>query len=327
MKSFQKKMQTLTNKQSFKAIIVLLLSVMVFSGCKKEDITDKDNEIAKAKLENVELGLGDAGIGVISQDFHFNADIIAADRIDKVEVRMLQKSDETYAKPWEHAMVWAQYRSLKNANIHKHFTIPKDAPEGKYDFLITVYDQNGSKLELKRNLAIYKQENLPVDPMITQLNLTRNWNFIFDIHGKAANPTEIFLKGDILTSQAGVSFVKDNGILYMLLIKKSANHHPKTVEEIDFNKAIVFDMYEHKNEKSVYSFSNFLADPNDPFITLRNIPEFIIGAANDNKVPIPNPIAGNKAWESGEYNLVVIYKNTTHNKTTHKTVPFMIDYK
>jgi hypothetical protein len=327
MEKSYKKMQIKKNKQLIKPIMLLSLLITVIMGCKKDEIIDQENEIAKAKLENIELGLGDAGIGIISQDFHFNADIIAGDRIDKVEVRMLQRTGEAYAKPWEYAIVWAQYRSLKNANIHKHFTIPKDAVEGKYDFLITVYDQNGSKLETKRNLALYQQENLPVDPMITQLNLTRNWNFIFDIHGKPGIPTEKFQKGDTLSSQAGVSFVKDNGILYMLLIKKSANHNPKTVEEIDFNKAVVFDMYEHKNEKSVYSFSNFLADPNDPFVTLRNIPEFIIGAAHDNKLPIPNPISGVKAWESGEYNLVVIYKNTTHNKTTYKNIPFTIEYK
>ena len=320
-------MQISQKRKLIKPLLVSLLITMSISACRKDEIADPETGRLESKIENIELGLGDAGIGVIAQDFHFNADIIAGERIDKVEIRMLQRSGETYAKPWEHAIVWAQYRNLKNANVHKHFVIPKDAVEGKYDFLITVYDQNGSKLKLKRNLVIYKQENLPVDPMITQLNLTKNWNSIFDIHGKTGLPTEKFLKGDTLNSQAGISFTKDDGIIYMLLIKKSANHHPKTVEEIDFNKAIVFDMYEHENENSVYTFSNFLTDPTDPFLILRNIPTFTIGATTDNKAPVPNAISGAKAWESGEYNLVVIYKNTTHNKTIHRTVPFMVDLK
>lgn len=307
--------------------MALLLFTSVITACKKDEVIDPDLAVPTPTIDHVELGLGDAGIGVIGQDFHFNADILAADKLEKVEVRMVQKNGETYSKPWEHVIVWAEYKNLKNANVHKHFTIPKDAAEGKYNFIITIYDQDGSKLEVITDFAIYKQENIPVTPMFTQLNLVKNWQPIYDTHGMSEDPVEKFLKGDTLTSQASISFVKDDGLLYMLLIKKSANHNPKTIEEIDFNKAIVYDMFEHKNEKTSFTFGNFLADfTTDPFTFIKDIPEMRIGAATDNKLPIPNPISGSKAWETGAYNLVIIYKNTTHNKTIHKTVPFNIVY-
>lgn len=42
----------------------------------------------------------------------------------------------------------------KNATVHKHFDIPENAVEGKYDFTIIVNDENGTTLEEKRNITI-----------------------------------------------------------------------------------------------------------------------------------------------------------------------------
>jgi hypothetical protein len=308
-----------------KIIAPLLLFIASFAACKKDKLIDTAPEVPKPKLENLELGLGNAGIGVISEDFHFEADIIAVDKIDKVEVKMLQKEGQTYSKPWQHRITWTQYKGLKNTNVHKHFNIPKEAVEGKYDLIVTVYDENGSKLEAKRDFEIYTRANLPVRPMITGLYVHKNWMPFYDAHSdRDKYPTAKYKKGDTLQTQVNISFVKGDGKLYVLLIKKLANYNPKTIEEIDFSKAIVYDVLDHKNESIIYDFSNAIFDFNS-YTVIRNIPDLVIGAVKDNNVS-PNDISGSKSWQTGEYNLVVIYKNTTSNKTVHQSIPFAIDY-
>ncbi|MBW8684642.1 DUF4625 domain-containing protein [Chitinophaga rhizophila] len=307
-----------------KLIIAILLLIVTFSACKKDK--DEVPQLPQPTVENLELGLGDAGIGVINQDFHFEADIVAGDKIEKVEVKILQKAGETYSKVWKHEITWDQYKGLKNTNVHKHFNIPGDAAEGKYDLHMIVYDQNGTQLDVRRDLEIYAAANLPVRPLITGLYVHRNWTPFYDAHGDKDNyPTEPLKKGDTLQAQVNVSYVKGDGKLYMLLVKKSTGYNPKTIEEVDLSKAVVYDVLEHKNEAKVYDFSNFIFDVNT-FTVLRDIPNLIIGAENDNNAPTPNAVKGETAWQSGDYNLVIIYKNTTFNQTVSRTIPFTIEY-
>lgn len=304
-----------------------IMFVLVFASCDHNDPEPKaEPALPKPTVENLELGLGNSGIGVIGEDFHFDADILAVDRIDTVKVMILPKKGETYAKPWKHEIIWDQYKGLKNTNVHKHFNIPKDAAEGKYDLLVSVSDVNGSRLEVKRDFEIYNRANLPVRPMISGLWMHKNWGPMYDYHSDKENyPTERYKKGDTIQVQANISFVKGDGKLYLLLIKKSANYNPQTVEEVDLSKAIVYDVHEHKNEKSIYDFGNSEFDM-ETYTVIRNLPDLIIGAEKDNNLPAGNAVTGSRAWESGDYNLVVLYKNSTTNQTIHKVIPFGIDY-
>jgi hypothetical protein len=321
------KVKLLNTKPSTRAFVALLLMATTFTACKKDGTIEPIAEKPKPTIENIELGLGDAGLAVINEDFHFNADIVAADKLDKVEIRIVQRSTETYSKPWEHAIVWAQYRGLKNTNVHKHFTIPKDAVEGKYDFIISIFDQDGSKQEVKRDFGIYTSTSLPVVPTITTFLIQRNGDAVYDQHGMAADPKDIFVKDDVIDALGTVSFVKDDGIMYMLLIKQSANHNPKTVEEIDFNKAVVLEIYEHKKMSANGNFINVEVDYTTTPFTLSKSPGSLkIGSEKDNRLPTANTISGSKAWETGTYNFVMIYKNATHNKTVHKSVPIKIKF-
>lgn len=313
-----------TRKHSL-IVMILLFAAVSFTACDKND-PEPEPELAKPTLENLELGFSNSGIGVIGEDFHFDANILAADKIDRVEVKILPKSGEIYTKSWKHEITWEQYKGLKNTNVHKHFNIPADATEGKYDLFVFVYDENGSMLEVKNDLEIYTRANLPVRPMISGLWMHKNWGPMYDYHADKDNyPTGRYEKGDTIQVQANISFVKGDGKMYLLLIRKSTNYNPKTIEEVDLTKAIVYDMHEHKDEKSVYDFSNSEFDM-ESYTSIRNIPDLIIGAEKDNHTPAANLITGNKAWQSGDYNLVMIYKNFTSNQTIHKTIPFGIDY-
>ncbi|WP_129713919.1 DUF4625 domain-containing protein [Pedobacter sp. SYP-B3415] len=311
--------------KSIKSTILFLLFLSTFTACKKDAEEQIQPETPRPKMDNLELGLGNAGIGVTGEDFHFEADLVAVEKLDKVEVKMIQRPGETYSKSWTHEIIWTQYKGLKNTNVHKHFKIPAEAAEGKYDLVVAVYDENGSKLEVKRDFEIFSRANLPVRPMFTGIYVHRNWTPFYDSHAdKDVYPSQRLKMGDTLQTQVNVSFVKGDGKLYALLIKKSANYNPKTIEEVDLSKAIVYDVFEHKNEPAVYDFSNSVFDFNT-FMPVRLIPDLIIGAARDNNTGGGNPINGTKSWQAGDYNLVIIYKNMTANKTIYRSIPFGIE--
>ncbi|RZJ52168.1 MAG: DUF4625 domain-containing protein [Flavobacterium sp.] len=288
-----------------KLFLVSLLSIMSFTACNNDDT---EEEKPTATIDKIELGLGNNETAVIAQDFHFNAEIVAADKIADVQIKITQKNTETYTKAWSHKIIWTQYAGAKNATVHKHFDIPADAAEGKYDFNIIVNDQNGSKLEVKKNLTIYKQENLPLNPVASVFTVFLNDGFFYR-KGAYKLEGEKYKKGDLLQSQLTLTGIKGSGKMYLLLIRKNANHNPESIDQIDFSKVIVYDVYEHKDMAEVGEFSNV---PWNGTAFTREMPQMIIGAAKDNNIPVQDLIA-NKAWASGDYIFKVLYKNTTYN--------------
>lgn len=293
----------------------------VFTGCDKE--REPEPELTKPTISEVEIGLGNNEIGVIGKDFHFNAEVLAGDKIENVQVKIVPQSDETYEKAWEFEVTWEQYRGAKNATVHKHFDIPEEAAEGKYDFLIIVNDQNGTMLEEKREINIYKAENLPVNPTLSLLTINNNGTFFYRNGEFTVDPAKVS-KDDKFSAQATIDGVKGDGQMYLLLINKKLQHRPESIDQIDFEKAIVLDVYEHKDWEEGGSFSNAVFDENT-FTWVRRISQLDIGAANDNNASEANPIDGAKSWESGTYYFGVLYKNTTYNMSYFEYLEFGVD--
>jgi len=206
--------------------------------------------------------------------------------------------------------------------VHKPFTIPADAPEGAYDFVITVNDQNGATLEEKRKINIYRAENLPVDPKLTLLSLNNNGTFFYR-NGKFTEEGATLSKDDKFSAQATIDGVKGDGKMYLLLINKKLGHRPESIDQIDFDKAIVLDVYEHEGWEEGGSFSNAVFDEST-FTWVRKVSQLVIGAASDNNAPEARAIDGDKAWESGSYYLGVLYKNTTYNMSYFEYLEFGI---
>lgn len=289
-----------------KLILASLFAAIAFSSCSNDE---QEQEKAIPTIDKIELGLGNNETATIGQDFHFNAEITAADKIENVQVKIVQKSTETYSKPWSHEITWTQYADAKNATVHKHFDIPEDAAEGKYDFIIIINDQNGTKLEVKKNLTIYKLENIPVNPVASVFTVFINDSFMYR-KGKFSDETAKYKNNDIFSSQVTLEGVKGDGIMYLLLINKNAKHNPESVDQIDFSKVIVYDVFEHKNMTDAGQFSNI---PWDGTKFLRETPKLTIGAAKDNNVPVAQDLVTNKSWTTGNYTFLVLYKNTTYN--------------
>ena len=141
-------------KNKITYLILLLSAGLIFSSCQDED---EKPVIAAPTIANIELGLGNNEMAEIGKDFHFEADVVAGDKIEDIQINIRQITGENYSGPWSFELVWEEYRGLKNTNIHKHFDMPEDAVEGAYDFVITVNDQNGESLVVVRNLTIYSE--------------------------------------------------------------------------------------------------------------------------------------------------------------------------
>lgn len=297
-------------------IYVVFMGAML-GGCKKNETP---GELPIPTAQHVEIGTGNNKQALRGRDFHLNADVIAGDKIQDVQVKILQKSGETYTSKWKLELNWPEFKGGKNTNVHKHFTIPADAPEGKYDFYFIVLDENGSKLEIKVDFNILDPANVPVDPKIGRDIFSRNGTMIYYTDTYVEKEL-IFKKGDEFTAHAQVSNIKGDGILYTVLIKRKLNYFPESIDNLDFSKAIVISRAEHKDLPAASKIS-----------TLKQIngvyggESIIIGAANDGNEPNPTPITGTKAWESGQYNLVILYKNTTYNVSVYKSIPITIDY-
>ncbi len=293
---------------------IQLLLVMLFSVYLVSCESDKDIApvLAEPTIDKVEVGLSNNEIGVIGRDFHLNAEVLAGDKIDLVQVKIQQRPGEAYAKTWSYEVTWEQYKGAKNATVHKHFDIPSDAAEGKYDFLIIVTDENGRRLEAKRAITLYQEANLPVSPQLAHFTVFTNDEDLPFYDSGAFKPGAKLKRNDKFVSLATISGVKGDGKMYLLLIDKKLNHRPESIEQIDFKKAIVYDVYEHQNMEKPGDFSNNVFDM-ATYTIVRGWPNLTIGAATDNNTPTPNPISGTKAWETGTYYYGVVYQNTTYN--------------
>lgn len=308
------------NKRNFLLLPVIVLTLL-FTSCSNND-DDPTIELMKPTIENLEIGSGNNGVGVIGRDFHFDMDVEAGDVIETIQVKIQPKRGETYSHDWSFEIIWDEYQGAKNTNVHKHFDIPEDAPEGKFDLIIIVNDQNGETLEETHEVNLIDPANLPVDPYLYM------WDFFIDgkyqyVNELLQNPEEVaYTEGDVFKSSATIRKVKGDGKMYLLFIKKSENHLPRIVDDIDFSKVIVYDVFEHQNWEDVDSFSNVIYDGQGGFT--RPLPEFVIGAPVDGNTPQHNPIDDEKAWETGEYYLGVVYTNDTYNISVYHYVEVQI---
>jgi len=296
-------MKKLTN-----TYLLLLLSVLCFTAC--ED--DPEPVLPSPTIENIEIGAADNRRGVIGRDFHLEADVLAGDKIDVIQIKIDPKEGETYASAWNFELSWEKFKGAKNTTVHEHFDIPEDAVEGAYDFTIIVTDENGTVLEETYDLQIIDPSNLEVDPLLYIWMITTDQGDFHYVNELLESPEGVELtKDEVLNSSIDISNVKGDGELYLLLIKKDQNHKPESVENIDFSKVIVYDTFKHENEEDVYIFSNVLYEG------VRPAPEFTIGAPLDNNVPQSDLTSGDNTWSNGEYYFGVVYTNTTYNINLH----------
>lgn len=299
-------------KKSIKHIALLFIVFsFAITGCKKDkDVPEPEKP--KATFSNIEIGSGNNEIGIISRDFHFNADITAREKIETVVVKILPRNGETYSKDWSHEIVWEEFKGAKNTTVHKHFTIPEDAAAGTYDFVIVVNEQNGSVTEEKRTIKTILPADLPVDPFLS-IGLMRTkptFKVLYSDDHFMNEGDNVLKKGDALTSALVATEVKGNGQFVSFFVNKKHNLHPEAIKNVDFSKVIVIDNAEHTDWEFSKNFSS--------------TKKIIIGAELDNH-STPQATEGNRAWETGDYYWVVLYHNSTYNVNMYEYIDIKID--
>ncbi|MGE8242359.1 MAG: DUF4625 domain-containing protein, partial [Sphingobacterium sp.] len=76
-----------------KIILAFMLVSELFVSCKEDEQTP---EITQPKAENIEIGYANNKQAIRGRDFHFNADLLAGDKIESVQVKILPKAGQTY---------------------------------------------------------------------------------------------------------------------------------------------------------------------------------------------------------------------------------------
>lgn len=320
--------------QHFITRITLFLFLAFFSlmitSC-SEDETNIEGPKPEPTISDIEVGLHNNEIGVIGGDFHFNAEVLAGDLLQAVRINIVQRDEETYEDEWTLEVIFTErIAGLKNATLHRHFDIPEEAPKGLYDFKITVEDMNGTSLEETRKISLIDIEDYPdVFPHVSAFGVDK-----IDVDGKGGfnnfynngefrnteNPS--FRKDESIWASVQIGNIQGDGIMYGLLIKKSFDHKPETVEDIDFSKAIVTDLKQHSDYYEIRAFqSSYNTNFNNHYMYGA---AYKIGADADNNLPNSNLVTGNKAWENGTYYYGYVYTNTTYNLSTFKYIEFEI---
>lgn len=122
----------------------------------------------------------------------------------------------------------------------------------------------------------------------------------------------------LFDAKTQIKQIQGDGILYTALIRRTLNHFPETIDKLDLTKAIIISKVEHKDLGPASKVNTYkLVDG-----TLSG-DDIIIGAEKDG---LGSQIAGDRQWQSGQYNLVILYKNTTFNMSTFKSIPITIRF-
>jgi len=101
---------------------------------------------------------------------------------------------------------------------------------------------------------------------------------------------------------------------YCLIINKKHNHRPETIAAIDFSKAVVADLWEHKGLGKSEFGSNMFNFSTNPLTFIQ--PSIEIGAALDKNSPAQSMVSktGNPGiimWDSYTITVPIIWESST----------------
>lgn len=151
-------------KISLKSFIVLFISFIFISSCKK----DEDEIIPVPSFNNLEIGTDNNKTAYPGSDIHIEAEILAPATIASVKLEIHPQSGEGWSYEQEYT---EGFSGLKNAEFHKHIDIPAEAPLGLYHVHLSVTDALGQSTELESELELKFDPSLPV---VTGLEVSPN---------------------------------------------------------------------------------------------------------------------------------------------------------
>jgi len=266
---------------------ILLTATIVTTSLFFSSCKKDDDTAAKPEITLNEVGANNSKIAIIGSDLHIEADIVASGTIDNVTVEIHPEAGGT----WQFDTTFTEFSGRKNGTFHKHIDIPLDADEGEYHLHLTVNDMAGGQTVAESELEIQTPSD-SVAPAIT-------------ISSAPANQS--FSKGEMISISGTISDNISLGGVYIALVRKDQN---LSDAEINATNTITI-MHTHDFEnKTAHTFSASIA----------------VGAPQDNNIA-PKDIAGDIAWQSGTYYVLVKSKDMYGgNWTFSDHYPLTINY-
>jgi hypothetical protein len=250
---------------------------------------NKENEVAKPVISDLELGISNSHVAYIGADLHIEAEVVAEGKIDKITVEIHQEegsSDEIEVE-------YNEFSGLKNTTFHKHIDIPATAVAGTYHCHITVTDMEGNSTTVEEEISI---EELADDeaPVLTI--------------SSAPESGKTFASGETISISGSVTDNISLAGLVVALVYESDNIADADVTGAANTKIIVM-LHTHDFE-----------DPDETDFSA----SIKVGAANDNNMT-PTAIQGDNAWKSGNYYILVKSKDAMGNWALSSHYPIVFN--
>ena len=157
-----------TKIQNIAKISVILIFAIITTSC-------EDEEINMPEILDFELGYENSKTGYLGSEFHIEANILAENKIDIIEIEIHYEGDHTKSiriangddhHHWEVDLTYDKFRGLKNTTFHEHINIPLNAEPGEYHFHFMVIDMEGYTAEIEEDLMVMEPE-VTEAPVIT----------------------------------------------------------------------------------------------------------------------------------------------------------------
>lgn len=246
----------------FKGVLFIGLLVY-FVSCKKDD-----NDSTKPEVTGLEIGLGDSRECHRGGDVHLEFEVTDNEELGYYSIE-IYKEMKGASSIWNYESRWDFEPGLRNALVHSHrIEIPEDADLGIYSFNLTIADKAGNQL-------IFDEE-------VTMLEASTGDGP--EIHVEVHPDTgEAFNTGQSITISGHVhSETAHIAGLYIGIVSESAGLADTLVNAT--NSIVLF--HEHDFELYEVEFS----------------PSIVVGAAEDNNHPVPNPIS---SWSLGDAYILI----------------------
>jgi len=142
-------------------ILVIIMFVITAVSCSEKD------EIKMPEILDFELGYENSKTGYPGSDIHIEANIIAENKIDIIEIEIHYEGDHKksiiiangdHHHEWEVDITYDKFRGLKNTTFHEHISVPLNAEPGEYHFHFKVIDMEGYTAEIEEDLMVLEPE-------------------------------------------------------------------------------------------------------------------------------------------------------------------------